>query len=78
MPGSLTLFSHQDTWHRDQLAFDEDQLQNLSTMLVGTSYCAFSLVCRWPRALDIDPRNKQMPELCHGRPRIDIVYLLHV
>ncbi|KAF8274047.1 hypothetical protein EI94DRAFT_1714621 [Lactarius quietus] len=30
-----------DTWHRDQLAFDEDQLQNLSTMLVGTSYCTF-------------------------------------
>lgn len=29
----------QDTWHKDQLAFDEDQLQNLSTMLVGTSYC---------------------------------------
>jgi len=32
--------THQDTWHRDQLAFDEDQLQNLSTMLVGTSYYA--------------------------------------
>ncbi|KAI0067754.1 hypothetical protein BV25DRAFT_1834775 [Artomyces pyxidatus] len=30
--------THQDTWHKDQLAFDEDQLQNLSTMLVGTSY----------------------------------------
>ncbi|TFY56124.1 hypothetical protein EVJ58_g7830 [Rhodofomes roseus] len=29
-----------DTWHKDQLAFDEDQLQNLSTMLVGTSYYA--------------------------------------
>ncbi|KAL6304169.1 ARM repeat-containing protein [Sparassis latifolia] len=29
-----------DTWHKDQLAFNEDQLQNLSTMLVGTSYCA--------------------------------------
>ena len=29
----------QDTWHKDQSAFDEDQLQNLSTMLVGTSYC---------------------------------------
>ncbi|KAI0322307.1 hypothetical protein OF83DRAFT_1161297 [Amylostereum chailletii] len=28
-----------DTWHKDQMAFDEDQLQNLSTMLVGTSYC---------------------------------------
>ncbi|KAH9964279.1 hypothetical protein BC827DRAFT_1190239 [Russula dissimulans] len=32
--------THQDTWHRDQLAFDEDHLQNLSTMLVGTSYYA--------------------------------------
>ncbi|KAJ3576133.1 hypothetical protein NP233_g629 [Leucocoprinus birnbaumii] len=31
--------THQDTWHKDQLLFDEDQLQNLSTMLVGTSYC---------------------------------------
>ncbi|KAH9922007.1 ARM repeat-containing protein [Epithele typhae] len=31
-----------DTWHKDQLAFNEDQLQSLSTMLVGTSYCAFS------------------------------------
>ncbi|KAH8835430.1 hypothetical protein DL96DRAFT_1675460 [Flagelloscypha sp. PMI_526] len=30
--------THQDTWHKDQLAFDEDQLQSLSTMLVGTSY----------------------------------------
>ncbi|KAI0034963.1 hypothetical protein K488DRAFT_83562 [Vararia minispora EC-137] len=30
--------THQDTWHKDQLVFDEDQLQNLSTMLVGTSY----------------------------------------
>lgn len=59
-------FFHQDTWHRDQLAFDEDQLQNLSTMLVGTSYCAF--YCRRPRAFNIDPRNKQMPDVCHGRP----------
>ncbi|KAL1709113.1 hypothetical protein EV121DRAFT_267575 [Schizophyllum commune] len=32
--------THQDTWHTDQKAFDEDQLQNLSTMLVGTSYYA--------------------------------------
>ncbi|OCH96671.1 ARM repeat-containing protein [Obba rivulosa] len=32
--------THQDTWHKDQLAFNEDQLQNLSTMLVGTSYYA--------------------------------------
>lgn len=30
---------YQDTWHKDQLLFDEDRLQNLSTMLVGTSYC---------------------------------------
>ncbi|KAJ7666470.1 hypothetical protein B0H17DRAFT_1162570 [Mycena rosella] len=28
-----------DTWHKDQLLFDDDQLQSLSTMLVGTSYC---------------------------------------
>ncbi|ETW87560.1 hypothetical protein HETIRDRAFT_469691 [Heterobasidion irregulare TC 32-1] len=32
--------THQDTWHKDQLSFNEDQLQNLSTMLVGTSYYA--------------------------------------
>jgi len=32
--------THQDTWAKDQLQFDEDQLQNLSTMLVGTSYYA--------------------------------------
>ncbi|KAJ7462735.1 armadillo-type protein [Mycena galericulata] len=32
-----------DTWHKDQLLFDEDQLQSLSTMLVGTSYCIFFL-----------------------------------
>lgn len=32
--------THQDTWHKDQQAFDEDQLQSLSTMLVGTSYYA--------------------------------------
>ncbi|TFK41322.1 hypothetical protein BDQ12DRAFT_768249 [Crucibulum laeve] len=31
--------THQDTWHKDQLLFDDDQLQSLSTMLVGTSYC---------------------------------------
>ncbi|KAF8887975.1 hypothetical protein CPB84DRAFT_1684385 [Gymnopilus junonius] len=33
--------THQDTWHKDQLLFDEDQLQSLSTMLVGTSYCEY-------------------------------------
>ncbi|TCD70651.1 hypothetical protein EIP91_002372 [Steccherinum ochraceum] len=32
--------THQDTWHKDQQAFDEDQLQSLSSMLVGTSYYA--------------------------------------
>ncbi|TFK76811.1 hypothetical protein BDN72DRAFT_829977 [Pluteus cervinus] len=32
--------THQDTWHKDQLMFNEDQLQSLSTMLVGTSYYA--------------------------------------
>jgi proteasome activator subunit 4 len=32
--------THQDTWHKDQQMFDEDQLQDLSTMLVGTSYYA--------------------------------------
>ncbi|KAJ3843176.1 hypothetical protein F5878DRAFT_605646 [Lentinula raphanica] len=32
--------THQDTWHKDQSVFDEDQLQSLSTMLVGTSYYA--------------------------------------
>lgn len=33
--------SSQDTWHKDQQAFNEDQLQCLSTMLVGTSYCKY-------------------------------------
>lgn len=32
--------THQDTWHKDQFMFNEDQLQSLSTMLVGTSYYA--------------------------------------
>jgi proteasome activator subunit 4 len=32
--------THQDTWHKDQQMFDENQLQSLSTMLVGTSYYA--------------------------------------
>jgi len=32
--------THQDTWHTDQLLFNEDQLQSLSSMLVGTSYYA--------------------------------------
>ena len=38
--GNLTgvVFS-QDTWVKDQSLFNEDQLQGLSTMLVGTSYC---------------------------------------
>ncbi|KAF8078288.1 hypothetical protein FPV67DRAFT_1663041 [Lyophyllum atratum] len=31
--------THQDTWHKDQYKFNEEQLQSLSTMLVGTSYC---------------------------------------
>lgn len=32
--------THQDNWHKDQQLFNEDQLQSLSTMLVGTSYYA--------------------------------------
>ncbi|KAF5377581.1 hypothetical protein D9615_005140 [Tricholomella constricta] len=36
--------THQDTWHKDQYMFNEDQLQSLSTMLVGTSYCESQLV----------------------------------
>ncbi|KAL1690120.1 hypothetical protein GGG16DRAFT_125867 [Schizophyllum commune] len=39
--------THQDTWHTDQKAFDEDQLQNLSTMLVGTSYSFFCVSTEW-------------------------------
>jgi len=39
---SLAHTSSQDTWHTDQQAFNEDQLQSLSTMLVGTSYCESS------------------------------------
>jgi proteasome activator subunit 4 len=29
----------QDTWQTDKLAFTEDELQALNTILVGTSYC---------------------------------------
>jgi len=32
--------THQDTWHTDQLAFNEEELQALSTMLSGISYYA--------------------------------------
>lgn len=32
--------THQDTWHMDQQVFNEDQLQALSNMLIGTSYYA--------------------------------------
>ncbi|KZW02117.1 ARM repeat-containing protein [Exidia glandulosa HHB12029] len=32
--------THQDTWHTDQLAFNDDELQALSTMLSGISYYA--------------------------------------
>lgn len=38
----LTDYLLQDTWHKDQQMFDEDQLQSLSSMLVGTSYCRLS------------------------------------
>ncbi|KAF7339947.1 hypothetical protein MVEN_01912400 [Mycena venus] len=38
--GNVTDGDGWDTWHKDQLLFDEDQLQSLSTMLVGTSYYA--------------------------------------
>ncbi|KAF4605508.1 hypothetical protein EYR40_004292 [Pleurotus pulmonarius] len=38
--------THQDTWHKDQLAFDEDQLQSLSSMLVGTSYSELVIIER--------------------------------
>ncbi|KIY51336.1 hypothetical protein FISHEDRAFT_37321 [Fistulina hepatica ATCC 64428] len=43
--------THQDTWHNDQKAFDEEQLQNLSTMLIGTSYCKICLQKSWPSLL---------------------------
>ena len=33
--------THQDTWHSDQLSFNDDELQALSTMLSGISYCKF-------------------------------------
>jgi len=32
--------THQDTWQTDKLAFSEDELQALNTILVGTSYYA--------------------------------------
>jgi len=41
------LYCQQDTWVKDQLLFDEDQLQNLSTMLVGTSYCMSVSLFPW-------------------------------
>ena len=39
-----TLGFEQDTWHMDQLMFDEDQAAAFSTMLSGTSYCEFSAI----------------------------------
>jgi len=32
--------THQDTWHEDQLRFNEEQLAALSTLLTGSSYYA--------------------------------------
>lgn len=39
----MVLTSSQDTWHTDQLAFTEEELQSLATMLSGISYCEHSL-----------------------------------
>ena len=48
--GADLTFSLQDTWHKDQQLFDEDQLQSLSSMLVGTSYCkSFLPLCSCAR-----------------------------
>lgn len=33
--------THQDTWHEDSKRFTEDQLVALSTLLTGSSYCAW-------------------------------------
>lgn len=33
--------THQDTWHEDSKKFTEDQLAALSTLLSGSSYCAY-------------------------------------
>jgi len=40
--------THQDTWHEDSQRFTEDQLTALSTLLTGSSYCAFSLLSARP------------------------------
>ncbi|TFK57500.1 ARM repeat-containing protein [Heliocybe sulcata] len=57
--------THQDTWHKDQQAFNEDQLQDLSTMLVGTSYCESVIRPAAPSAysLLISPIGRRISEL---------------
>jgi hypothetical protein len=56
----------QDTWHSDQQAFNEDQLQSLSTMLVGTSYCK-------PCGCSLHLAN-HLPDLQTHSPRFSVIY----
>jgi hypothetical protein len=43
--------THQDTWHEDSKRFTEDQLAALSTLLTGSSYCAYDSLFLTPRGL---------------------------
>ena len=64
---SLSHTSAQDTWHTDQLAFNEDQLQSLSTMLVGTSYCkSFEHNLYLGRFLPDGQTHKLVSVICHS------------
>jgi proteasome activator subunit 4 len=42
--------THQDTWHEDSKRFTEDQLAALSTLLTGSSYCAYDSFFLLPQA----------------------------
>ena len=41
------LTERQDTWQTDKMAFSEDELQALNTILVGTSYCKWNEYFIW-------------------------------
>ena len=46
--------THQDTWHEDSKRFTEDQLVALSTLLTGSSYCAYDYFFFSPQALTLE------------------------
>lgn len=55
--------THQDTWHEDALHFNEEQLQALSTLLSGTSYCTSFLEF----SSSISPFSRRVEHRDHSR-----------